>query len=243
MVQEELLVRLRSEEYLAPVLPPADFLPAAERFGLVGEIDRYMVHRGIELAAGGRAVEINLSGQSIGDQCADQADRARARATGAEPSRVVFEITETAAVRDIDAARAFSTRIARLGCRCALDDFGTGFGSLTYLRQLAVQFLKIDISFVGGLTGIEADQQVVRSIVRLARDHGQQTVAEGVEDEATLELLRSSTWATPRASTSGARSRSRPRPGAASCSRRCAPNGEDSSHGTSSSAGTGRLKK
>ena len=68
VVQEELLVRLRSEEYMAPVLPPADFLPAAERFGLVGEIDRYMVRRGIELAAGGRAVEINLSGQSIGDQ-------------------------------------------------------------------------------------------------------------------------------------------------------------------------------
>ena len=190
MVQEELLVRLRSEEYMAPVLPPADFLPAAERFGLVGEIDRYMVHRGIELAAAGRAVEINLSGQSIGDQALTRQIEHELRQTGADPSRVVFEITETAAVRDIDAARAFSTRIARLGCRCALDDFGTGFGSLTYLRQLAVQFLKIDISFVGGLTGDEADQQVVRSIVRLAQDHGLQTVAEGVEDEATLELLR-----------------------------------------------------
>jgi PAS domain S-box-containing protein len=191
VVQEELLVRLRSQEFLAPVLPPAEFLPAAERFGLVGEIDRFMVHRGIGLAATGRSVEINLSGQSIGDRALTREIERELRATGAEPSRLVFEITETAAIQDIDAARAFSTRIARLGCACALDDFGTGFGSLTYLRHLAVQFLKIDISFVRGLTESVADQQVIRSIVQLARDHGQETVAEGVEDEATLELLDS----------------------------------------------------
>lgn len=190
VVQEELLVRMQGPGKSAEVIPPADFLPQAERFGLVGQIDRFMVARGVELAAQDRSVEINLSGRSMGDRALTRQIERQLRATGADPSRIIFEITETAAVEDIDAARQFSERIAGMGCRCALDDFGTGYGSLTYQRHLVVQYLKIDISFVRGMAASTADQQVVRSIVKLAQDYGQQTVAEGVEDEQTLQLLR-----------------------------------------------------
>ena len=190
VVQEELLVRMRGSEDPDEVVAPRDFLPQAEHFGLVGHIDRYMVNRGIALAAQGRSVEINLSGRSIGDRALTRQIERELQRTGADPSRIIFEITETSAVEDIEAAGEFSMRIARMGCKCALDDFGTGFGSLTYQRNLVVQYLKIDISFVLGMSASRADQRVVKSIVRLARDYGQQTVAEGVEDEQTLELLR-----------------------------------------------------
>lgn len=190
MALEELLVRMRGTALSDDIIPPAGFLPQAERFGVVGQIDRFMVRRGIELAAAGRCVQINLSGHSIGDLALTRQIERELHRTGADPSKIVFEITETAAVEDMQAAQEFSVRIARLGCKCALDDFGTGFGSLTYQRHLAVQYLKIDKSFVSAMAGSAADQQVVKSIVKLARDYGQQTVAEGVEDEQTLELLR-----------------------------------------------------
>jgi EAL domain-containing protein (putative c-di-GMP-specific phosphodiesterase class I) len=190
VVQEELLVRMRGERGPDDIVPPGDFLPQAERFGLVGQIDRYMISRGIGLAAGGRPVEINLSGQSIGDRAVTREIERELRVTGADPSLIVFEITESSAVQDMQAAREFSERIERLGCGCALDDFGTGYGALTYQRQLAVQFLKIDISFVRNMARNADDQRVVKSIVGLAREYGQATIAEGVEDEETLELLR-----------------------------------------------------
>ena len=190
LVQEELLVRMQGARGPGDIIPPSEFLPQAERFGLVGQIDRFMVHRGIGLAAQGQPVEINLSGQSIGDRALTREIEQELRASGADPSKVVFEITETAAVEDMQAAREFSERVERLGCKCALDDFGTGYGSLTYQRHLVVQFLKIDISFVCAMAGSAADQQVVKSIVKLAEDYGQKTVAEGVEDEQTLQLLR-----------------------------------------------------
>ena len=190
VVQEELLVRMRDADDPEEIIPPTDFLPQAEQFGLVGQIDRFMVHRGIGLAATGRSVEINLSGRSIGDRGLTRQIERELQRTGADPAKIIFEITETSAVEDIEAAGEFSLRIAGMGCKCALDDFGTGFGSLTYQRHLVVQYLKIDISFVRSMGRSPADQQVVKSIVKLARDYGQQTVAEGVEDEKTLEMLR-----------------------------------------------------
>ncbi len=190
VVQEELLVRMRDANAPEEIILPADFLPQAEQFGLVGQIDRFMVHRGIGLAAHGRPVEINLSGRSIGDRALTRQIERELERTGADPSKIIFEITETSAVEDIEAAGEFSLRIAGMGCKCALDDFGTGFGSLTYQRHLVVQYLKIDISFVRSMGRSTADQQVVKSIVKLAQDYGQQTVAEGVEDDETLQLLR-----------------------------------------------------
>jgi PAS domain S-box-containing protein len=190
IVQEELLVRMRANGDPAGVLPPEAFVPLAERSGLIVAIDRWMTDRAIELAASGRPAEVNLSAVSICDSelPADIAE-SLARA-GAGAANVVFEITETAAIRHLEAAREFVERLSRLGCRFALDDFGTGFGSLTYLRHLPVQYLKIDAAFVRNLRTSPADQRMVSSIVAMAGQFGLRTVAEGVEDVETLALVR-----------------------------------------------------
>src|SRR5581483_7743264 len=110
----------------------------AERAGLIGVVDRWMITRGIALAIAGRPAEINLSGRSIDDEdLTAELTEALAR-LGDGAANLVFEITETAAIEHLDAARAFTTRLASFGCRFALDDFGTGFGSLNYLRHLPV---------------------------------------------------------------------------------------------------------
>lgn len=189
--QEELLVRMRGDADGEVVLAPDRFVPMAERLGLIGIVDRWMLDQAIAVAARGRRVQINLSARSINDPklvsdvCA---------AVGAAPSRarmLTFEITETAAIEHLDAARDFTERLLPLGCRFALDDFGTGFGSLTYLRQLPVNLLKIDTSFIHGMADNRSDRALVRSVIAIARELGLETVAEGVEDQATLELLRS----------------------------------------------------
>jgi PAS domain S-box-containing protein len=190
VVQEELLVRMLSDSADESVMEPRDFLPAAERSGLIVQIDRWMTDRAIELAASGRPADVNLSAVSICDEQLP-ADLAHAlRRAGAGAANVVFEITETAAIEHIDAARDFVERLSRLGCRFALDDFGTGFGSLTYLRHLPVQYLKIDTEFVRDLRTSPDDRKLVRSIVAMAGQFGLRTVAEGVEDAATLALVR-----------------------------------------------------
>lgn len=126
-VCEELLVRMLDER--GKLVPPADFLPAAERFGLIREIDRLVVGKALRLARTGR-VAVNLSGHSIGDpQLTDLVQEAVEQ--GLDPHNVIFEVTETAAVSNIEQARAFAERLLLLGCELALDDFGTGFGSFT----------------------------------------------------------------------------------------------------------------
>jgi EAL domain-containing protein (putative c-di-GMP-specific phosphodiesterase class I) len=110
--------------------------------------------------------------------------------SGADPSHLIFEITETAASENAAAARRFAEGAARLGCQLALDDFGTGFGAMTYLKTLDAHFLKIDMDFVRGLPFDQGNQRIVRTIVDIARRHGQRTIAEGVEDIETAELLR-----------------------------------------------------
>jgi diguanylate cyclase (GGDEF)-like protein/PAS domain S-box-containing protein len=184
---EELLVRLLEEN--GDVIPPAAFLPTAERFGLIQDIDRLVVRRGLELARSGRRLAINLSGRSIDDDKIIGMIEA-AVADGVDPEQLTFEITETAAVRNLDHARRFSERLARIGCRLALDDFGTGLSSLSYLKHIPAQVLKIDMEFVQGVAGSSLDQYLVRTIVGIAKRLGQVTVAEGVEDAATLTALR-----------------------------------------------------
>jgi EAL domain-containing protein (putative c-di-GMP-specific phosphodiesterase class I) len=102
----------------------------------------------------------------------------------------VLELTETALMSNEDAGEEFARAVTDLGCGLALDDFGTGFGSLTYLKRLPLSYLKIDREFVGGLVGNEANQHVVRAVVNLARAFGQKTIAEGVENQETLEFLK-----------------------------------------------------
>jgi EAL domain-containing protein (putative c-di-GMP-specific phosphodiesterase class I) len=138
----------------------------------------------------GRPVEVNVSARSVGDPAViEHIERCLAR-SGADPGLVVFEITETALIDDASAALAFAERVRALGSKLALDDFGTGFGTFTYLKQLPVDYLKIDIEFVRDLATNSASHHVVQAVVALARAFGLQTIAEGVEDGATLELLR-----------------------------------------------------
>jgi diguanylate cyclase (GGDEF)-like protein/PAS domain S-box-containing protein len=187
-VGEELLVRMLDED--GELVMPSAFLPTAERFGLIRDLDRWVVARALELTAAGRRVSVNLSARSVSDPELTSLVERGAREAGADPSLLVFEITETAAAADMEDVRAFAARVQALGCGLALDDFGTGFGSFIYLKHLPVRELKIDMEFVRNVSHSPADRRLVESIVMIARALDIRTVAEGVEDEATLRLLR-----------------------------------------------------
>ncbi len=190
VVQRELLIRMKPTDGSSTMIGPGLFLPAAEESGLIAEIDRWVINRSAEIAAGGNAVELNVSAASISDPSLVDYIRRVIGRTGADPSSLVFEITETTLISDEAVARAFVEGLHRLGCKIALDDFGTGYGGFTYLKQLPIDYLKIDIEFVRDLKYDPASQKVVEAVVNLARGFGLITVGEGVEDEETLELLR-----------------------------------------------------
>ena len=187
-VQQELLLRMRGED--GSIVGPADFLPVAERYGLISEIDRWVIGQAAGLAALGQPVEFNLSAASISDPSILLALAGAIEESGADPVLLVVEVTETAMMIQPAAGRLFAERVAALGCRLALDDFGTGYSSLNYLKQIPAQYLKIDIEFVRDLTRSETDERLVRGIIGLAREFDQTTVAEGIEDQATLVRLR-----------------------------------------------------
>jgi PAS domain S-box-containing protein len=187
VVQQELLVRMVGDD--GELIMPNEFLPAAERFDLAPAIDRWVVQRAARLARD-RRVEVNLSGQSIGEARLTDEIEAELTLSGADPANLVFEITETTAARDLRSARVLADRLTGLGCGFALDDFGTGYGSFTYLKHLPVSYLKIDMEFVRDLADDPADRQVVKAIVDVARNFEVKTIAEGVEAQETLELLR-----------------------------------------------------
>jgi len=192
--QHELLLRLRDDD--GALIPPGAFLPSAERHDLVQAIDRWVVRAAIGLIAehaqAGHALrlEVNLSGKSIGDrELTNLIERELAR-TQIDPTSLIFEVTETAAIANMDAARAFADTLTQLGCRFALDDFGTGFGSFYYLKHLPVAYLKIDGEFIEGLAASETDQLMVQAIVTIAQGLGKATIAEFVEDAETQRLLQ-----------------------------------------------------
>jgi EAL domain-containing protein (putative c-di-GMP-specific phosphodiesterase class I) len=188
----EALVRL-ADGPSGPLVAPGRFLPAAERYGLVRDIDRLVLARVAALLgsrADGPRVAINLSALSVTDPAMLTHVERCLRSEGADPSRLVIEITETAAISDMDRARAFCQGLAALGCEIALDDFGAGYGSFHYLTQLPFDYLKIDGSFVRELTGSRNDQLVVQALVGIARGMGVRTIAEYVTDRPTLTLLR-----------------------------------------------------
>ncbi|MCU1588984.1 MAG: domain S-box-containing protein [Frankiales bacterium] len=186
---EELLLRMIGRDN--EVILPGSFLPAAEKYGLIGEIDRWVITQATRHAATGRGViEANLSAASIGTSDLLPFIDQQIREAHANPADLVFEITETALMQDITAGEAFARGLAALGCGVALDDFGTGFGSFTYLQKLPISHLKIDIEFVRDLVTHPDNLHVVKAIVSLARAFGLQTIAEGVEDEQILTVLR-----------------------------------------------------
>ena len=132
---------------------------------------------------------MNLSADSLSSPQLCEEIESRLISSAVDPSLIVVEITETSLVKNEVAAAQILQRLADLGCQIALDDFGTGYGGFTYLKRLPVHYLKIDIEFVRDLTTDRSNRAVVEAVVNLARGFGQKTIAEGVEDEATLALL------------------------------------------------------
>jgi EAL domain-containing protein (putative c-di-GMP-specific phosphodiesterase class I) len=190
----EALVRL-ADDPSGQLVAPGRFLPAAERYGLIREIDRMVLAQALELLAGehgtrGTRIAINCSSLSITDGgMLPEIERRLAHAR-VDPARLVIEVTETAAISDMARARDFCVGVRALGCAVALDDFGAGFGSFQYLKHLPFEYLKIDGDFIRTLPSSPQDQLVVEALVGLARGMGKQTIAEYVGDAATVELLR-----------------------------------------------------
>ncbi len=190
----ELLLRMRDE--YGNLIAPGAFLPAAERFGLIHAIDRWVVRQAIQLLAAERdgpalPISVNLSGDSVvGDPQLLETIERELRAAAVDPRQLIFEVTETAAIANMPEATRFARRLNELGSSIALDDFGTGFGSFYYLKHLPVQYVKLDGEFIRNLPRSEVDAHMVNAIVGIAQGLGIKTVAESVSDEETIRLLR-----------------------------------------------------
>jgi diguanylate cyclase (GGDEF)-like protein/PAS domain S-box-containing protein len=191
----EVLVRLQDEA--GHEVPPSEFMRAAERYRLMSLVDRWVVQttlaglgRGALPVPANRSVCINVSGQTLADtqflefvvECLDR--------TGVAPSQVCFEITETAVVANLDHARRFVGVLHGMGCQFALDDFGSGVGSFSNLKNLPMDYLKIDGSFTRNLSHDSVNQAMVTAMIKLARTLNFKVIAEQVEDEAALEAAR-----------------------------------------------------
>lgn len=189
----EALARMRDID--GKILFPNVFIDTAERFGLIGNIDRTITEKTMRLQAEmgrqGRYISfaMNLSGKNLGDEELLSFLRSKIEETGADPDHLVFEITETAAVKDLSRAIKFITSLKEMGCHFSLDDFGVGFTSFVYLRDMGVDYLKIDGSFVKRLPESANDRLFVRAITDVARGMGIETIAEFVENEKILDIL------------------------------------------------------
>lgn len=189
----EVLVRMRGDN--DEIIMPSGFLPAAERFGLSAQIDRWVIVNAIETLARQHKTDprmrysINLSAQTIASPQICDVIRAKLTETGLDPAALTFEITETMAISDLKAASELLLELRTLGCKTALDDFGVGMSSFSYLRELPVDYVKIDGRFVRGLAMNEVDQAMVKAMNDIAHALGKQTVAECVEDEDTVLCL------------------------------------------------------
>jgi EAL domain-containing protein (putative c-di-GMP-specific phosphodiesterase class I) len=189
----EALIRLGDGDDL---VMPDRFLYIAERTGEIIDIDRWVINRSIALLADIQQthpdfqLEVNLSGKSIGSALIETAITDSLLRHGADPTGLVLEITETAAVAHIQTARTFAERQRRLGCKFALDDFGAGFGSFYYLKHLPIDYVKIDGEFVAHCDTSPTDRSIVGSIVSIARGLGKQTIAEHVSSAEILQVVQ-----------------------------------------------------
>jgi diguanylate cyclase (GGDEF)-like protein len=189
----ELLLRMKGER--GKLIAPGAFLPAAERFGLIHAIDRWVVARAIRLIADSMGpiprVGINLSGESVvGDPELLRMIERELERSSVDPAKLIFEVTETAAIANMPEATEFARGLTDLGCSLALDDFGTGFGSFYYLKHLPVSYVKLDGEFIQNLPRSEVDEHMVKAIVGVSQALGIKTVAESVADAETIGLLQ-----------------------------------------------------
>ena len=189
----EILLRMVDDQ--GALVLPGQFLPAAERYNLMPRIDRWVVEQSLRWLVGhpNRRLRgaINLSGQSLGDERFLDFIVGQLRETGIAPTSVCFEITETAAIANLPKAIRFIGALRELGCRFSLDDFGTGLSSFGYLKNLPVDYLKIDGAFIRQLPRSPIDQAMVAAINNIGHVMGLQTIAEFVENDEIIALLRS----------------------------------------------------
>ena len=193
VVHYEVLLRMIDED--GSLIPPDAFLDVAERFGMIREIDQWVLRNALaaqaqsETAAAPLSLAINLSGRHFGDPDVLQWVNKFLQETGANPSRIIFEITETAAVENLVQATSFISALHAMGCRLALDDFGVGFSSFHYLKHLPVDIIKLDGSFIRNLASDSFDRVFVKAMSDMAKGLNIQSVAEFVEDEDVISVL------------------------------------------------------
>lgn len=190
-------VLLRMLDDAGNILAPHLFIPAAEQTGLIHAIDHMVLRKAIAQSAqiqhAGHPVRfsINLSAHAFHDPELLPILTEAFSHYGADPSNFMFEITETAALEDLYAAKELMETIRKLGCSFTLDDFGVGFSSFYYIRQLPIDIVKIDGSFIRNLANSPDDQILVKALCEVAKGFGKKTTAEFVESEATLSILES----------------------------------------------------
>jgi diguanylate cyclase (GGDEF)-like protein/PAS domain S-box-containing protein len=190
----ELLLRLPGDG--GELILPSQFLYTAERSGLILEIDRWVVGEALTLLAEQRGLgreiclAVNISGRSVGDHELLALIEQALEQTAFDPANLILEVTETAAIANMDRARGFASTLQSLGCGFALDDFGAGFGSFYYLKHIPFDYVKIDGEFIQNLATSSTDQLIVDSIVQMSKGLGKNTIAEFVGDHETVEVLK-----------------------------------------------------
>jgi len=191
----ELLIRMKDEN--GDIIPPDEFLPAAERYNLITKIDCWVIEHAIDLLANDPVFlknisfcSINLSGQSLTNQDILKFIINQVIESEIQSKKICFEITETAAISNLNGATKFISTLKGLGCQFALDDFGSGLSSFAYLKNLPVDYLKIDGMFVKDIADDPIDYAMVKSINEIGQVMGMQTIAECVENDAIKGILK-----------------------------------------------------
>jgi Amt family ammonium transporter len=188
----EVLVRMKGAD--GRLIPPMSFIPAAERYNLMPKLDEWVVAQTIETVMThpeyDRVYAVNLSGQSLGDDSFGRRVLQRVEKSGINPGMLCFEITETAAISNLVQARRLMETLRSLGCRVALDDFGCGLSSFAYLKNLPVDYLKIDGMFIREIASDHTSLVMVDAINKVGKAMGIKTIAEFVEGPETLRILK-----------------------------------------------------
>jgi len=194
-IHYELLIRMKGEK--GELIPPGAFLPAAERYNLMAQLDHWVIKSAFALLIENprfleqiNFISINLSGQSLTENNVLDFIIMQLDESGIDGTKICFEITETAAISNLSTATKFISTLKGLGCRFALDDFGSGLSSFGYLKNLSVDYLKIDGMFVKDIVDDPIDRAMVKSINEIGQVMGMQTIAEFVENDEIKDMLR-----------------------------------------------------
>ena len=189
----EVLLRMRDKDEPGRLYMPGQFVPVAERSGRILDIDRWVIRRTVEVLAATPdvpALAVNISGRSFDEPTLPRYIADELKRCQVDPGRLLVELTETSAVSDLYDARRFIDALRQTGCHVCLDDFGTGFSSFAYLKHLNVDAVKIDGLFIRELASQHDNQVFVQAIVSVARGLRKTTIAECVEDQQALNMLR-----------------------------------------------------